>query len=53
MAYKVVVDKDLKKLEKNISRFIALGWKPAGGISISIARTKDVEYFQAVYKGQD
>ena len=51
--YKVIVEKNLEKLEKNVSRLIAVGWKLAGGIVISTARsTRDVEYFQAVYKSK-
>lgn len=48
--YKVIVEKELEKLEKIVSKLVTVGWKPTGGVLVSTARSKEVEYFQAIYK---
>ena len=49
MLYKVIESYDKDRLEKEVMKAIQDGWKPLGGISISmIVNNRETRYAQAV-----
>ncbi|MDD5094138.1 MAG: DUF1737 domain-containing protein [Dehalococcoidia bacterium] len=50
MEYKVIMEGPLEKLEAKVRQAIAEGWKPQGGIAVSMTSLGMLRFAQAMVK---